>query len=120
MSLLLRVFGERRKVMVPMWLSRVASASAVLTNSFHGMVFAILFHKPFVVFRLRGENSGMNERIESLLGRLNLRCRCVDVGDMCAMKVAIKGRIDWEKVDEVLEADRRSSLDFIRRSLGNV
>lgn len=119
-SLLLRAFGEQRKVTVPMWLSRIAGASAVLTNSFHGMVFAILFHRPFVVFRLRGENSGMNERIESLLARLNLRCRCVDVGDMCAMKVAIKGRIDWEKVDEVLEADRRSSLDFIRRSLGNV
>lgn len=119
-DLLLKVFGERKKVQVPVWLSRLAGASAVLTNSFHGMVFAILFHKPFVVFRLRGEKSGMNERVESLLSRLNLNSRCVDIGNFDAMKDAISGCIDWASVDSRLEIDRSVSLNFIRRSLGNV
>lgn len=46
------------------WLTALANAKYVLTDSFHGMVFAIVFRKPFYI--IRNESRGTN-RFDSLL-----------------------------------------------------
>ena len=51
------------------------SSNYVLTNSFHGMVFAIIYGKQFLVFT-RGN---MNSRIFDLLEILDLRDRVIDL-----------------------------------------
>lgn len=63
---------------IPEWLSLMAQAECVITNSFHGTVFAILFNKPFVVFPLKGKDEGMNGRLVSILTRLQLGDRIYD------------------------------------------
>lgn len=44
------------------WLSLIRNARYVVTNSFHGMVFSIIFNKPFVVIPLAGSFTRMNDR----------------------------------------------------------
>ncbi len=48
------------------WLSDVANAEYVITNSFHCCIFSIIFGKRFGVIQIKGINSCMNSRIESL------------------------------------------------------
>ena len=56
-------------ISVEEWLSNIANASYVITDSFHGVVFSIIFNTPFMVSlnTIRG-----NTRIESLLKDFNL------------------------------------------------
>lgn len=56
------------------WLSGFHNASFVVTDSFHGMVFSIIFRKPFIVVKndLRGA-----ARFESLLKQLSLEERLI-------------------------------------------
>ena len=66
------ILGVSSHRSVPAWLNTIANADFVFTNSFHGTVFAVLFHKPFVSLLLTGKMSGMNERALSLLSALDL------------------------------------------------
>ena len=95
----------------------VAASDFVFTNSFHGTVFAILFHRPFVSILLRGRMSGMNERALSLLKKLGLESRAVYADDTAAIQAALATPIDWERVDAARVAYVGESQNFLQDSL---
>lgn len=97
---------------VEAWLSKFRDATYVITDSFHGTVFSILNHKNFVVFSNphRGE-----ERMTSLLELLGLQSR--HVRGVQFPSNTLTENIDWEQVDELLEQQRRSSLNFLYKAL---
>lgn len=119
LALLCKLLGVTAKVSVPVWLSKIATSDFVFTNSFHGTVFAILFHKPFVSLLLRGRMSGMNERALSLLKKLGLENRAVYADDQLAIKAAVESKIDWRLVDDALISQRVKAIDFIESALNN-
>lgn len=54
----------------------IKEASLIITDSFHGSVFSVIFDKPFVVFyRDDGNGNIMNSRINTLLNKLSLSNR---------------------------------------------
>lgn len=60
---------ERTQPPVEEWLAGFRDAEFIVTDSFHGSVFSILFNKPFVV--VANQKRGL-ARFSSLLGQLNL------------------------------------------------
>lgn len=91
------------------WLYRLANAKFVVTNSFHGAVFSILFHRPFVVIPV--ERSGMNDRIETLMTSLGLSERIASSVEE-AQKL-LQEQIDWDSVDAKLCSLRTASERFL-------
>lgn len=87
------------------------------TASFHGTVFAILFHRPFVLILLRGCMSGMNERALSLLKKFGLESRAVYADDTAAIEAALATPIDWERVENLRVAFSGKSVRFFRDGL---
>ena len=57
------------------WLYLIKHASYIITNSFHGTVFSLQFHTPFVTIPLAGETARMNGRIFDLLTDCGLKER---------------------------------------------
>lgn len=90
------------------WLNLIKSAEIVVTDSFHGCVFSVIFHKSFYTFS--NEKRG-NERIISLLEMLNLKSRLI------SQESEFKGEISWEQVDKILNQNREFSLDFLKEAL---
>ena len=90
-------------------------SDCVLTDSFHGSVFSILYHKPFMVFErlVDGKDGGMGSRIDTLLGTFHLeQCR----GDIHAPGgTPMEG--DWEQVEAILAEERKKSLAFLKHAL---
>ena len=109
--------GVTAKVSVPVWLSKIAASDFVFTNSFHGTVFAILFHKPFVTRLLRGRMSGMNERVLSLLKKLGLESRAAYADDVASLELALATPIDWEKGKVARMASVEEAVAFLRQGL---
>lgn len=92
------------------WLNDIRNAEMIVTDSFHGTVFSILFHKQFITFYnpVRG-----NSRMISLLKSLGLEKRLVapdDIEQICA------NEIDWDYVDRQLKQLRHDSLTFLFNS----
>lgn len=92
------------------FVSLFANASAVITDSFHGTVFSLTFHKPFNTFV--SEKSGVSSRIESLLDRLGLMSHIVSDFEKSDWTT-----IDYKTVNESIKAYRNSSISFLEESL---
>ena len=117
LGLVAKVFGVKGKVSLPQWLGAIEQSRFVVTNSFHGTVFSILFHRPFVALKIKGEMSGMNERAATLLKTVGLEDRFLYADDTAGIKRAVGSEIDWPSVDEKLKA-RRLDTDAFFASLG--
>ena len=90
----------------------IKNAKYVVTNSFHGMVFSILYKKDFWVFT-RGK---MNSRIYDLLEILDLKDRIIE-SDTNINEIDLNSKIDYNKVYQQLEKERKKSIDFLKNAL---
>ena len=96
------------------WLSKIYNASMLITNSFHGVVFALIFHTPFWVFLENTTGKGMNDRLLTLLSSVNLQDRIVrDV----SMANGEDQPIDWNSVDNMIGIISADSKAFLKKSL---
>lgn len=110
-----RIFEYETNQTIENWILSIQKSQISLTNSFHGVVFSILSHTPFVAFPLCGESAAMNNRLYSLLERLELTSRIYSEGK--TIKGIAETAIDWENVDRKLEDFRLSSQDFLSNAL---
>lgn len=97
------------------WLYYLNNSRFVLTNSFHGVVFSIIFHRPFIVVPVEGAK--MNDRINTLLSLLNLESRIIAEFNEENIDNLIKEEINWEKVEVKLRQLKRYSEEFIVQSI---
>lgn len=96
------------------WLACFEDAGFVITDSFHGCVIALLFHKPFII--LGNVGRGLT-RINSLLELFSLDDRYVHGLDPDDDGEYYLSGIDWESVDCKLDRMRKTSMEFLRKSL---
>lgn len=106
--------GAQKMVSIPTWLRAFKDADYVLTDSFHGMVFSILFKKNFIaiVNKKRGA-----DRFVSLLSQLGLEDRLVNNDDVGAIPEKMQQPIDYEAVESRLNTSRAASKQFLANAL---
>ena len=104
------------RIMRPLqqWLGAFAASDFVVTDSFHGCVLSILFHKPFLAL---GNRSRGQTRMESLLKMFELEGRLVEAIDPDDDGKDWLTNVDWERVDEILQIKVKDSLSFLNESL---
>lgn len=96
------------------FLSWIYHADCVLTNSFHGTVFSLLFHKLFIsdISRPNGE---VNERIQDILKAVNcMECILTDKAKREGIQFNC---VDFNEIDKRLSVLRNHSLEWLRQTL---
>jgi len=101
---------------VKQWIRQIATSSLVITDSFHGVCFAILFHKQFIVIPAHADRF---TRIESLLEQLGLQDRIFHSYQEILSDTRWKSLINYTDVDNKLSAKRDESLIFIDKLTTN-
>lgn len=92
------------------WLRAFLDAKMVICDSFHGCVFSIIFNKPFWVIGNEGRG---NTRFDSLLNTFGLQDRLISVSDT----FDYDKKIDWDKVNSILEERRMISKSLLLEAL---
>lgn len=106
---------QNEQATIPEWLSLIKHSEYVITTSFHGVVFCLLYHKPFYAVLLQNEYSKGNDRIVSLLKSVGLDNRIISSNtDINSAKIV---EICWEEIDVKLEELRKKSVDFLSKEL---
>lgn len=92
------------------WLIMFRNAKFIITDSFHGTVFSIIFKKEFnaIVNYSRG-----NSRLSSLLTQLSLENRLSNTID----EIKFNNPINWNIVQTTLELLKKDSIDFLKAAL---
>lgn len=99
---------------VTSWLRMIKNSSFVVTDSFHGTVFSIIFNKPFVV--IANMERGVS-RFNTLLEIFDFSYRIISPDDPDALEKILSSKIDWDKVNEILNQYRKRSNDFLNFAL---
>lgn len=89
-------------------------ADLIITDSFHGTVFSIIFNRPFLICKRqeKATNNDMYSRIETLLGKFGLEKQTYD-GKIDESKLSI----DYANVNVILKKEQKKSLDFLKKAL---
>lgn len=97
------------------WLALIKNAKYVITDSFHGAVFSIIFNKQFVTLMHEGFNG--NARIPSLLNAAGISQNRIYTSIDEITVESFKELIDYKYVKEKLSRERERSIDFLKESL---
>lgn len=97
------------------WLGMYKKAEAIVTNTFHGTVFALIYRKQFLVIMQDGSTNKQNERILSLLEMFGLTDR-IYRNDI-PIDEQIEKAIDWKFVKEIEMQKRTESISFLEKAL---
>lgn len=92
------------------WLQAFHQASFVVTDSFHGTVFSIIFNKNFITI---GNKSRGMSRFYSLINQFNLQDRFITSIDEYAEQ-ALKA-INWDSINKILEEEKRYSFNILKQ-----
>lgn len=108
-------FGRNMQPLMPIeeWLARFENADYVITDSFHGCVFSLIFNKKFVAI---GNAARGLDRFESLLSQFCLKERLIcdgSVMDYDSIYSTLKDEIDWEEIELIRAHQNEAATDFI-------
>lgn len=96
------------------------NAACVVTDSYHGSIFPILFSRPFLTM-MRDSNSqetSMNSRMETLFSTFGLNSRLFVPN--CPEDLNDDLPVDFAPVQEILKTERKRSLQYLQRALETV
>ena len=94
------------------WLSSIYYSDFVVTDSFHGAVFSIIFRKQFVV--IGNPQRGM-ARMTDLLGRLCLESRLITKGTN--IENLINETVNWDLTNMAIRKEKAQSISFLKNAL---
>lgn len=97
------------------WLELIRKAEYVITDSFHGTVFSIIFKKQFVSIVAKGVNG--QARIPSLLETLHIDKRRMSSSFADIPCGCFEEQINYDEVYKYLDVERERSLSFLRIAL---
>lgn len=108
------VSSQYRYPSVIEWLANIRNSEYVITDSFHGTIFSLIFQKRFICINNKKRGS---TRFQSLLGELDLLHRLIEVEDskfIEKIKDILESPINYETVNRVITEKRNSSLMFLK------
>lgn len=105
---------DRIPLSIPQWLRCIRDAECVLTDSFHGCVFAIIFNKPFVCL---GNEARGASRFDSLFSTFGLQDRLLINPTAEQVAERMSAPIDWDKVNSIRRSEKQRALQFLKEKL---
>lgn len=92
----------------------IIDSEYVVTNSYHGTVLALMFHKPFVSLKQNNQNS----RQQELLEWLGLEDNRISMDDLKTKgKDLLNKKIDWNLIDKKFDLFRKQSLNWLQNAI---
>lgn len=100
-------------ISVEEWLCAIKDCKLLITNSYHGVCFAVIFNKPFICI---AEKERQRTRFDSLFKTLNIINQCVDNPSKIIEENSIF-KINYGIINEKLNTIRHEQLKLIKEVL---
>ena len=98
-------------------LGYIKHADCVISDTFHGTVFSVINSRPFVTLVRTGKECayGNGEKLSDLLSRLKLEERRLT--DPSQLELVMSREIDYDGVHALIESQRKSTREYLRKNL---
>lgn len=105
-----------RRPSVEKWVKDIAEASFVVTPSFHGLAFSLIYRKQFIIIN-KGGAENRKARLTDLLSELGLLDRFFETFEEVWADRPWERRIDYDAVSEKLAKMRKESINYLMKAL---
>lgn len=95
------VLGLSDRVSIEQWLRSFVDAKLIITDSYHGLVFSIIFNRPFILMRNKFRG---NARFDAIFETCNISS---DDGT----------QLDWIEINKNIEEKREFSLNWLSKKI---
>ena len=97
----------------------ISNAEFVLTDSFHGTIFSLLYHKRFFTFsRFESSSKGStNSRVISLLEMMGVKEHHIKATQ--AIDDCLNVEADFDLIDKKIDIFRQKSREYLHKALAN-
>ncbi len=102
---------NRREASPAEFLALIRGAACVVSNSFHGTAFAMIFERDFLVVE---REDGLNDRMTDFLERTGMEHRLVDADTPAA---ALTAHIDYGALTPDIESMARMSAEYLLNAI---
>lgn len=94
------------------FLGMIIKSEFVVTDSYHGTIFSIIFHKPFVIVNRLGETVVMKSRFETLFDKLS-------IGDRWAESMSVENMyaLDYIKIGDSIKQEQKRTKEYFQRRI---
>lgn len=99
---------------VNQWIRNIAEAKFVITRSFHGLAFCLIYKRQFAMLATRNNRS---TRVTDLLELMGLETRYYNSIEELEEAKPWTVKIDYTVVNEILQKHRIQSLEILRKML---
>ena len=109
-----KLFGDNSHLVIKLiekWLQGFRDCEFVVTDSFHGVAFSIIFNKQFIAI---GNRKRGLDRFQSILKQFNLLDRLVDENTDIDNYLKNLKVIDYDKVNKQKEILQEQSMQFLK------
>lgn len=98
------------------WVKNIAESEFVLTRSFHGLIFSLLYNRQFALLKVR---NGRNSRVENLLEKIGLEDRMYETAEAMLNDAPWKRKIDYSIVNPRISDLRKESWNTLKAMLSD-
>jgi len=118
-SILNKTLPQKQIGIIPLptikkWVKSIAESEIVITDSYHALIFSIIYKKMFIVMPANEKNFN---RLSELLSDLGLEDRIFYSYDEVLQNDRWTKEIDYHKVHEILSLKMKDSLSFLINEL---
>lgn len=99
------------------WLRGIRDCKCLLTDSYHGMIFAIIFRRPFVLFRHLKSSGTVSYKLEALLELLGIGDRFVNSQE--DFKRLLSEGLDYSRIEPRLAEWKSRSERYLAEVLAD-
>ncbi|MDD4066524.1 MAG: polysaccharide pyruvyl transferase family protein [Clostridia bacterium] len=89
----------------------IKNASIIITDSFHGTVFSLLYKVPFYTMNREDKTQSMSSRIDTLLKMFNFEERLINDN-----KFDMNFNCNFNNVNVVLNSEKKRSFDYLSKA----
>lgn len=106
---------KTQKLSVEDWLKAYIDAEYIITDSFHGACFAILFNKPFIAIVNKKRGSSRFETLSKIFGLEEQFINSINETNDIKFK-----SYDYTKINALIEQERKRGKEILKRELKRV
>lgn len=117
---------KRMKAYADIWLTvdpkqflqTIAECQGLITDSFHGTIFALHFHRPLLtVQRFKNtDRNNQNSRIENLFRMVNISDNFISAKELLTKSITLKN-YDWHAIEQRIDTARQHSINYLKNAL---
>lgn len=90
----------------------IHNADLVVTDSYHGTIFSIIYNVPFIIFN-REDKNNMNSRFETLDILFNINNRRIETIEFDQIF-----KMDFSQINNKLKIYQKDSINYLKNALG--